>query len=36
MNELINIFYVPYVDARREGYDHWESLWFALCDATAS
>lgn len=23
-----------YDDARREGWDHWESVWFAICDAT--
>ena len=25
---------LTYSQARREGWDHWESVWFVLCDAT--
>jgi hypothetical protein len=25
---------ILYVEARNEGYDHWESIWFVICDAT--
>jgi hypothetical protein len=27
---------LTYSEARREGWDHWESIWFVLCDAAVA